>query len=137
MTETQTTRGTSETIDEFFARFGAGDRAGMLALFAEDADLMVAGAGIVPWTGRRRGHAEIGEFLDSVLNDVKTERFDIDRILVERDGCVVLGSFAHRILRTGKIFAGPFALHVAVRDGLIRTYHMFEDSYAASVAFTE
>ena len=136
MTTSQTTRDTTETIEEFFSRFGAGDRAGMLELFAPDADFEVAGAPIVPWTGKRTGLAEIGAFLDSVLGDVQTQRFEIAHTVVDGPNAVVLGSFAHRVLSTDRIFAGPFALHIGVRDGLISTYHMYEDSYAASVAFS-
>ncbi|HJP72890.1 MAG TPA: nuclear transport factor 2 family protein [Pseudonocardiaceae bacterium] len=129
--------GTAETINAFFTRFGAGDRAGMLELFAEDADFLVAGADNVPWTGRREGHAQIATFIDSVCDDVETKQFDVDTIVTDGENGVVLGSFAHLVLRTGKIFTGPFALHIGVRDGKIRTYHMYEDSYAASVAFTD
>ncbi|HEX3781641.1 MAG TPA: nuclear transport factor 2 family protein [Pseudonocardiaceae bacterium] len=137
MTEAPTVTSTKDTITEFFTRFGAGDRDGMLALFAEDTDFLVAGSATVPWTGRREGAVGIRAFIDSVCDDVETKRFDIDTIVVDGDDGVVLGSFAHLVLRTGRIFTGPFALHIAVRDGRIRVYHMFEDSHAASIAFAE
>ncbi|SER13314.1 nuclear transport factor 2 family protein [Actinokineospora terrae] len=131
-----TTRDTATTIGEFFARFGAGDRPGMLELFAEGAELAVAGADTVPWTGVRTEAAAIDEFLRIALEDVSTEVFTVDKIIVDgRDG-VVLGSLAHRITATDRVFASAFALHVQVVDGLITSYRMFEDSHAAEVSWT-
>ncbi len=50
---TMTVPATTEVITEFFRRFAAGDRAGAVALFAENADFRVPGAAFVPWTGAR------------------------------------------------------------------------------------
>ncbi|GLW93275.1 nuclear transport factor 2 family protein [Actinokineospora globicatena] len=129
------TRDTEATITEFFTRFGAGDRPGMLELFADGAELAVAGADTVPWTGSRVEAAAIDEFLRIALEDVSTEVFDIDRIVVDGADGVVLGSLAHRITATDKVFASAFALHVRVVDGLITSYRMFEDSHAAAVSW--
>jgi ketosteroid isomerase-like protein len=133
---TTTTTGTAGVITEFLGRFGAGDRPAILELFAPQVDFLVAGAPTVPWTGRRATLAEIDDFLMHVLDDVETQRFDIETVVVEGDTGVVLGAFAHRILSTGKVFTGPFALRITVVEGTIRAYHMLEDSFAAAVAFT-
>ncbi len=58
----------------------------------------------------------------------------MDRSPVHGQG-VVLGHFRHRVRRTGRTFACRFALHFEVSGGLIRRYHMFEDSYAIAEAF--
>jgi ketosteroid isomerase-like protein len=133
---TTTVRDTAATIQEFFTRFGSGDRPGMLELFSADVDFVVAGAeDIVPWTGSRSSLDDVSEFLRIALEDISTEKFDIAKILVDGEDGVVLGEFAHRINSTGKVFASRFALHVQVRDGLITKYHMFEDSYRAAIAW--
>ncbi|UVS80804.1 nuclear transport factor 2 family protein [Actinokineospora sp. UTMC 2448] len=135
MSTPTTIRDTATTISEFFTRFGAGDRPGMVDLFAPDADFSVPGAPAVPWTGERTTTAAIDEFLRIALEDIATEKFDIDQIIVLGQDGVVLGAFAHRVTATGKFFASRFALHIRVSDGLITRYHMFEDSYRAALAW--
>jgi ketosteroid isomerase-like protein len=128
-------RDTADTIGLFFTRFGAGDRPGMVDLFAPGADFAVAGAESVPWTGERADAAAIDEFLRIAIEDISTEAFDIAQVVVDGEDGIVLGEFAHRITRTGKVFASRFALHIRVVDGLITRYHMFEDSYRAALAW--
>ena len=102
---------------------------------APDAELSVAGANFVPWTGPRSGPAEIRQFLDSAASEVQTDEFVIDRVMADGEDGIALGHFTHRVRRTGRRFACRFALHVKVSGGLIRSYFMFEDSYAIAEAF--
>jgi ketosteroid isomerase-like protein len=135
MSTPTTVRDTEDTITEFFNRFGAGDRPGMLALFAEDADFVVAGSPSVTWTGVRTTPGQIDEFLRIALEDITTRKFNVTRVITSGADGVVLGELEHEIHATGKPFAGRFALHITVADGKISRYHMFEDSHAAAVAF--
>ena len=125
-----------DLVTEFFSRFGAGDRAALLELFGPEVDFLVQGAQIVPWTGRRSGPSEVSEFLSHVLDDVDTQSFTVERIVVDTPDAVVFGDFAHRIRSTGRIFTGAFALRITADGGRITRYHMFEDSHAAAEAFT-
>jgi len=132
-----TVRDTAATIQEFFTRFGAGDVPGMVELFASPVDFAVAGAeDVVPWTGSRTDHLSVAEFLRIATEDITTEKFDITKTMVDGADGVVLGAFAHRITRTGKLFESTFALHIQVTEGLITKYHMFEDSHGAAQAWS-
>jgi uncharacterized protein len=122
-------------IEEFFRRLGTGDRASVLDLFADEFDLLVAGADFVPWTGPRSTKGELDQFLAAVVAEVETREFAIDQVVVDgRDG-VALGHATHLVCRTGRTFSGRFALHVVVAHGQIVKYHMFEDSHAIAEAF--
>ncbi|WP_181795470.1 nuclear transport factor 2 family protein [Streptomyces sp. WELS2] len=131
------TRSTAETVREFFRRFGAGDLAGLPELFADTADLVVAGAPLVPWTGHLVGRNEVEGYFQRFVAAVRTQRFDIERIVTDGEDAIVLGAFEHKVTSTGKPFESPFAIRFTVRDGLIRRYQTFEDSYAAALAFAE
>lgn len=136
MTETHTAHSNTEAVvNQFFTEFAARNSDAMLALFAEQVDFQVVGSANVPWTGSRTTHGEIAAFIDSVLNDVDTQKFEVDNIIVDGRNCVVLGTFEHRIKRTARTFGSPFALHIAVEDNKISTYRMYEDSYSAALAF--
>lgn len=127
----------TDTVQEFFKRFGSGDREAVLELFPQTTDWNVPGAPNVPWTGRRSTREEIDAFLTSAYTEVATEAFSVDGIIADGDHAVAHGSFTHLVKRTGKRFVSDFALHVVAVDGQIRQYHMFEDSHAASEAFTD
>ncbi|MER7223525.1 nuclear transport factor 2 family protein [Streptomyces rubradiris] len=131
------TRSTADTVGEFFRRFGTGDLAGLPELFADTADLVVAGAPFVPWTGHLVGRNEVEGYFQRFVAAVRTQRFDIERIVTDGEDAIVLGAFEHQVTSTGKPFASPFAIRITVRDGLIRRYQTFEDSYAAALAFSE
>jgi ketosteroid isomerase-like protein len=136
MSTNTTPRTTTETVQEFFTRFGAGDLDALLALFAEEVDWDVPGAASVPWTGRRSTPEELRAFFLTAAQEVElTEEFAVDRIVADGPAGIAVGRFTHVIKRTGKRFSSPFALHVEVEDGLIRLYHMHEDSHAAAEAF--
>lgn len=137
MTVTETTRTTEAAIQEFFRCFGGGDWAGVLAVLADDIDWNVPGSPSVPWTGQRGSKPEVEDFLRACATEVSaTERFTIDHTIADGGQAVVLGAFTHVIARTGKKFESDFALHVVVTDGLISTYHMFENSHACAEAFS-
>lgn len=120
----------------FLTRLGAGDGAGVLDLFADTVDWSVPGAAIVPWVGTRSDKMEIKAFFDVLGRELTPEAFATDRIVVDGDSAVVLGSFSYGVIRTGKSFASSFALHIGVSDGRIDLYHMYEDSFAIAEAFT-
>lgn len=127
---------TADIVQEFFTRFGSGDVDALLALFTDEVDWNVPGAAGVPWTGRRSNKAELKEFFAVAAQEVAaTEEFAVDGIVADGDTAVALGRFTHVIGRTGKRFHSEFALHIAVVDGRIRLYHMFEDGCAAAEAF--
>lgn len=133
---TSQVRSTEQAINEFFTCFGTGDHEGVLAVLTDDVDWDVPGAPTVPWTGKRTTKDEVAGFLSACATEVAaTERFDVYRTLVDGANAVVLGAFTHVIRGTGKKFASEFALHVTVTDGLISTYHMFENGVAAAEAF--
>ncbi|WP_327068081.1 nuclear transport factor 2 family protein [Kitasatospora sp. NBC_01250] len=136
MTTEQSVRTTAETLNEFFTRFGGGDRKGVLELFTETTDWNVPGSPVVPWTGRRSTREEIDTFIGHAYELVSTEAFAVEQVVVDGEHAIALGSFTHLVKATGKRFVSDFALHVRVVDGTLRLYHMFEDSAAAAEAFT-
>ncbi|GAA2817666.1 nuclear transport factor 2 family protein [Saccharopolyspora taberi] len=125
---------TRATIEEFYARIGAGDAEGATALFAESVDWYVYGSPAVPWVGRLSTRAEVAEFFALLPERLERRAFDVARLLVDGEHAVALGHM-HQIVRaTGKPFITPFAFHFTVVDGRITRYHAYEDSHALAEA---
>ncbi|MEO7432915.1 MAG: nuclear transport factor 2 family protein, partial [Dokdonella sp.] len=53
-----------QTVKEFFAAIGSGDRAGLLALVADDIEWIIPGADW-PLAGTRHGHAGLADLLET------------------------------------------------------------------------
>jgi ketosteroid isomerase-like protein len=130
------TQQTKDTVDAFFAGFGAGDLPATLELFTDRVDFRVSGDSRVPWTGERSSKDEIKEFF-GMFGTLLTapESFEITGTIVQDGDAVVLADCVFGVVETGKKFHNRYALHFGVEDGRITRYHMYEDSFAIAEAF--
>ncbi|MGP3971211.1 nuclear transport factor 2 family protein [Streptomyces sp. 6N223] len=125
-----------EVVTSFFDRYGSGDIAGALDLFAEHVDFRVGGAANVPWVGGRSTKDEIADFFAVLGQELSpAEEFIIHTTVAEGQHVVVLGRSRFEVRATGRTFTNDFALHISVTDSGITVYHMYEDSHAISSAF--
>ncbi|MET9967021.1 nuclear transport factor 2 family protein [Streptomyces sp. NPDC006356] len=125
-----------EVVASFFDRYGSGDIAGALDLFAEHVDFRVGGAANVPWAGGRSTKEEVADFF-AVVGRVLSpaEEFTIHTTVAEGQHVVVLGRSRFGVRATDRTFTNDFALHITVTGSRITVYHMYEDSHAISSAF--
>lgn len=128
-------RTTRETVDAFFAAFGAGDLHAVKSLFAPSFSFTVHGSPAVPWTGIRHHPDDLDEFFAAFAALGQAEEYTILHILTEDENAVALGRNRFPVLVTGKTFTNDFALHFTVQNGLITGYQMYENSYAVHHAF--
>lgn len=127
----------AEAMRRFFDAFGSGDLDAAHRLFAESAEIAVAGPPSVPWCGVWQGRDRIAEFFGMCTEGVSTEKFEISEVNESDDAAVATGTFAHRILSTGRTFESPFAIRITADEvGDILSYRSYEDSFAASRAWT-
>ncbi|MEU2301575.1 nuclear transport factor 2 family protein [Streptomyces antibioticus] len=137
MTTTAAARTTDETVDAFFAAFGAGDSEALLGQFADTVDFRVSGAPNVPWAGSRSTKAEIAEFFGLFPQLLSgPESFEITTRISQGEDAVVIADCVFEVTATQKKFHNRYALHFTVVEGRIARYHMYEDSYAIHEAFT-
>ena len=129
---------TRATVQEFLRRLGTWDADAAGELFADDVDWLVSGASSLPWVGRRARREQVPEFLKTMWSHFRTDQStaSIDRIVVEGEEAVALGTFSHVANTTGRRFTTPVAMHLTVRDGRIVRVHLYEDTYAVARAFS-
>lgn len=130
------TRTTQQTVEAFFAAFGAGDLETVKSLFAPDFDFNVHGSPAVPWAGSRHTRDELDGFFAGFAALGPAQEYTIHHAVINGEHGVALGRNAFPVLATGKTFTNSFALHFTVHDGLIVGYQMYEDTYAVDQAFT-
>ncbi|WP_394821792.1 nuclear transport factor 2 family protein [Pendulispora albinea] len=124
---TETTR---KVVLAFYEGLMARDIEPMAMLFAEEVDWYIPGhRELAPWTGRRRGRADVVPFWRLLLSNIESVRFDLHGIFADGELAVATGEFASRMLKVDKIYESPFSAHFTVRNGQIVRYRFLEDSY--------
>ncbi|MEV6287412.1 nuclear transport factor 2 family protein [Kribbella sp. NPDC051770] len=129
---------TRATAQRFLELRLAGDIEGLVALFADDVDWMLAENPAVPWIRPCSTGAECAALFTELAAHTVPEdaRASIDAFLVDGTEAVVTGHLSGRVRATGKSFAGPFALRLTVANGRITRHHLYENSLSIAEACT-
>ena len=130
-----TTSSPSTIVKGYFDAFFSKDVERTLDCLTDDVAWKVQGAADVPTVGARRGKQAVRDWIALFPGHFQPTEFEIDRLFENGDQCVVTGRFKHRVLATGKEFAGDFAAVCSVRDGKVCAYNFLEDSFGLWKAF--
>jgi ketosteroid isomerase-like protein len=133
-TKNETTRAVAE---KFLDRLGAQDQDGIQELFAPDIDWHVPGAEKLPWTGHRSRREEVAPYFTTMwaVYVGGKSKVVMERMIVEDENVMILGTFTHTVAENGREFTTPSALHLMVENGEITRLHLYEDTLAVDKAF--
>lgn len=81
------------------------------------------------------GKEGVLEYFQQVNEHMRFTLFEVKEFIGQGDRVIVLGHHAGVVKSTGKSFASDFCMRFTVRDGKIRDYFGFEDSYQLAQAF--
>jgi len=121
-----------QTVKDFFAAIGRGDREGLLALVAEDIEWIVPGEDW-PLAGTHRGHAGLADLLKTASEtiEISTE----PREFVAQGDRVLVVAFAKvKIKATNKTFEDDWIFAITVRDGRLTNIREYVDTQALARA---
>src|SRR5262245_4825246 len=104
-------------VQQAYAAFRRGDVPALLELVAEDVEWeAVKGApASVPFSGLRRGRAQVADFFAIVGREEEFSRFEPMEFFAAGDRVVALGRYEARVRRTGRTFGGEWAMAFTVR----------------------
>jgi uncharacterized protein len=132
--------GTRATVEEFVRRLTARDPDGLAELFAEKVDWLVnwpaGGHPAVPWIRHRNSRADMAELFRELRDTHVPEPGPAPTVLVDGEDAVVLGEIRQAVRATGVPYTALCALRLRVEDGLITTYHVYEDSLSIANALS-
>ncbi|NKZ00405.1 nuclear transport factor 2 family protein [Nocardiopsis alborubida] len=133
-TDTQTSRTAAE---RFVERLGRQDPDGIQELFAEEIDWYVPGSDAFPWTGRRTRREEVAPYFTAMWPHFAPgeSKVVLERVIVDGGDVVLLASWTHTVVATGKEFTTPAAVHLRVEDERIVRMHLYEDTRTVGEAF--
>jgi ketosteroid isomerase-like protein len=121
-----------QTVKDFFAAIGRGDREGLLALVAEDIEWIIPGEDW-PLAGTHRGHAGLADLLQSASKSIETST-EPREFVAQGDRVLVVGFAKGKIKATNKTFEDDWIFAITVRGGRLTSIREYIDTQALARA---
>ncbi len=121
-----------QTVKDFFAAIGRGDKGALLALAAEDIEWIIPGEDW-PLAGTRHGHAGLADLLETASKSIETST-EPREFVAQGDRVFVVGFASGKIKATNKPFEDNFIFAITVRDGKLASIREYVDTQALARA---
>ena len=121
-----------QTVKDFFAAIGRGDKEGLLALIAEDIEWIIPGEDW-PLAGTHRGHAGLANLLGTASKSIETST-EPREFVAQGDRVLVVGFARGKIKATNKTFEDDWIFAITVRDGRLTNIREYVDTQALARA---
>jgi ketosteroid isomerase-like protein len=121
-----------QTVKDFFAAIGRGDKEGLLALAAEDIEWIIPGKDW-PLAGTRRGHAGLSDLLETASKTMETST-EPREFVAQGDRVLVAGFARGKVKATNKTFEDDWVFAITVRDGKLTRIREYVDTQALARA---
>ena len=121
-----------QTVKDFFAAIGRGDKEGLLALIAEDIEWIIPGEDW-PLAGTHRGHAGLADLLQTASKSMETST-EPREFVAQGDRVLVVGFAKGRIIATHKTFEDDWVFAITVRNGKLTNIREYIDTQALARA---
>ena len=122
-----------QTVKDFFAAIGRGDREALLALVAEDIEWIIPGEDW-PLAGTHRGHAGLTDLLKTESETMELSLSEPREFVAQGDRVLVVGFARGRIKATNKTFEDDWIFAITVRDGRLTNIREYVDTQALARA---
>ena len=121
-----------QTVKNFFAAIGRGDREALLALVAEDVEWIIPGVDW-PLAGTHHGHDGVVDILETASKSIETTT-EAREFVAQADRVLVVGVARGRIKATNKTFEDDWIFAITVRDGRVANIREYVDTQALARA---
>jgi hypothetical protein len=122
-----------QTVMDFFAATGRGDKQALLALCAEDIEWIIPGENW-PLAGTHRGHAGVAGVLQKASKEVEMTSPEPPEFVAQGDRVMVLGVATGKIKATNKPFKDDWVFAITVRNGKVTKIREYIDTQALARA---
>jgi ketosteroid isomerase-like protein len=122
-----------QTVKDFFAAMGGGNKQDLLALVAKDIEWIIPGEDW-PLAGTHRGHAELADVLQKASEEVEMTYPKPPEFVAQGDRVLVVGVATGKIKATNKPFKDDWVFDITVRDGKVTNIREYIDTQALARA---
>jgi ketosteroid isomerase-like protein len=121
-----------QTVKNFFAAMGRGDKPGLLALSAEDIEWIIPGEDW-PLAGTHRGHQGLADLLQKAC-EMETSFPEPPEFVAQRDRVLMVGFATGKVKATNRTFEDHFVFAMTVRNGKVTNIREYIDTQALARA---
>jgi ketosteroid isomerase-like protein len=122
-----------QTVKDFFAAMGRGDRQGLLALSAEDIEWIIPGEDW-PLAGTHRGRAGLADLLHKASGEMEISSPEPPEFVAQGDRVLVVGFATGKVKATNRTFEDYFVFAITVRNGRLTNIREYVDTQALARA---
>ncbi len=122
----------AQTVKDFFAAIGRGDREGLLALTAEAIEWIIPGEDW-PLAGTHRGHAGLADLLQKA-SELESSYPEPLEYVAQGDRVLVVGFATGKVKATNSTFEDHFVFAITVQDGKLTKIREYIDTQALARA---
>jgi uncharacterized protein len=122
-----------QTVKNFFAALGSGDKQRLLSLVVKDVEWIIPGEDW-PLAGTHRGHAGLAHVLQKASDEVETTYPKPPEFVAQGDRVLVLGVATGKIKATNKTFEDHWVFAITVRNGKLTNIREYIDTQALARA---
>ena len=121
-----------QTVKDFFAAIGRGDKEALLALTAEDIEWIIPGEDW-PLAGTHHGHGGLAHLLETASRSIETST-EPREFVAQGDRVLVVGFARGKIKATNKTFEDDWIFAITVRNGKLTSIREYIDTQALARA---
>ena len=122
-----------QTVKDFFAAIGRGDKEGLAALVAEDIEWIIPGEDW-PLAGTHRGRAGVAAAFQKASEEVPFSYPEPPEYVAQGDRVLVIGFAKGKVKATNKAFEDHFVFAITVRGGKLTNIREYTDTQALARA---
>ncbi|HEY0288659.1 MAG TPA: nuclear transport factor 2 family protein [Pseudomonas sp.] len=117
-----------QTVKNFFAAMGRGDKPGLLALSAEDIEWIIPGEDW-PLAGTHRGHQGLADLLQKAC-EMETSFPEPPEFVAQGDRVLMVGFATGKVKATNRTFEDHFVFAMTIRNGKVINIREYIDTQA-------
>ena len=121
-----------QTVKDFFAAIGRGDKQGTQALCAEDIEWIIPGKDW-PLAGTHRGHSGLEDLLQKT-SEIEISSPTPPEYVAQGDRVLVVGFAKGKVKATNKTFEDDWVFAITVRNGKLTNIREYIDTQALARA---
>lgn len=121
-----------QTVKDFFAAIGRGDREAFLKLITEDVEWIIPGRDW-PLAGPHRSHAGVVDLLETASRSLETST-QPQEFIAQGDRVLVVGTATGVVQTTNKPFEDDWVFAITVRGGKLISIREYVDTQALAQA---
>ena len=122
-----------QTVKDFFAALGSGDKHRLLSLVVEDIEWIIPGEDW-PLAGTHRGHAGLAEVLQKATDEVEMTYPEPPEFVAQGDRVLVVGVATGKIKATNRAFKDDWVFAITVQNGKVTKIREYIDTQALARA---